>query len=69
MILFGHLAANGLARHVYTARAVVPGAFVVPPVRVESMYDPGTSSLWGPGGIIEVKRAETRTIVGVPSGE
>ena len=69
MILFGNLAENGLARHVYAARAVVPGTFVVPPVRVECMYDPGTSSLWGPGGTLEVKRAESRTIVGVPGGE
>jgi uncharacterized protein YfaS (alpha-2-macroglobulin family) len=69
MILFGHLAANRLARHVYTTRAVVPGTFVVPPVRVECMYDPGTSSLWGPGGTLEVKRAESRGIVGVPGGD
>ncbi|MDB5320668.1 MAG: alpha-2-macroglobulin domain protein, partial [Phycisphaerales bacterium] len=69
MIVFGHLAENGLARHVYAARAVVPGTFVLPPVRVECMYDPGTSSLWGPGGTLEVKRAESRTIVGVPGGD
>jgi uncharacterized protein YfaS (alpha-2-macroglobulin family) len=69
MVVFGHLAEKGVARHLYAARAVVPGTFVVPPVRVECMYDPGTSSLWGPGGTLEVKRAESGSIVGVPGEE
>ena len=69
MIIFGHLAENGLARHTYAARAVVPGRFALPPARVESMYDPGTSSLWGPSGVLEVRPIDTKTIVGLPRGE
>lgn len=69
MIIFGHLPENGLARHTYAARAVVPGVFALPPARVESMYDPGVSSLWGPGGTFEVMPLSTRTIVDLPRGE
>jgi uncharacterized protein YfaS (alpha-2-macroglobulin family) len=70
MILFGHLPISGRARHVYAARAVVPGTFVLPPVRAECMYDPGTCSLWGPGGTFDVTTVEeTKSIVGVPAGE
>lgn len=69
MIIFGHLPENGLARHTYAARAVVPGTFALPPARVESMYDAGTSSLWGPGGTFEVKPLETKSIVDLPRGE
>jgi uncharacterized protein YfaS (alpha-2-macroglobulin family) len=69
MIIFGHLPANGLARHTYAARAVVPGVFALPPARVESMYDPGIGSLWGPGGTFEVRPLETKAIVDLPRGE
>lgn len=69
MIIFGHLPENGLARHTYAARAVVPGTFALPPARVESMYDAGTSSLWGPGGTFEVRPLESKTIVDLPRGE
>jgi uncharacterized protein YfaS (alpha-2-macroglobulin family) len=69
MIIFGHLPENGLARHTYAARAVVPGVFALPPARVESMYDAGVRSLWGPGGRFEVKPLESKAIVDLPRGE
>jgi hypothetical protein len=69
MILFGHLPDGGRARHVYAARAVVAGTFALPPTRAECMYDPGVSSLWGPGGALEVRAVEGGTVVGVPAGE
>jgi uncharacterized protein YfaS (alpha-2-macroglobulin family) len=68
-IFYGDLDATGVARHVYAARAVVPGRFVVPPVRVESMYEPEINSLWSPGGSLEVRRLQGGTIVEAPAGE
>jgi uncharacterized protein YfaS (alpha-2-macroglobulin family) len=69
MIFYGSLPAAGVARHVYAVRAVVPGSFVIPPVRVESMYEPEVNSLWGPGGTIQVRRLQNGTLVEVPAGE
>jgi uncharacterized protein YfaS (alpha-2-macroglobulin family) len=69
MIFYGSLPSAGVARHVYAARAVVPGSFVLPPVRVESMYEPEVNSLWGPGGTFEVRRLQGGTVVEVPAGE
>jgi uncharacterized protein YfaS (alpha-2-macroglobulin family) len=53
LVLFGGMTAGGTGKYVYTARAVAPGTFSVPPVRAECMYDLGTNSLWG-GGTLKV---------------
>jgi uncharacterized protein YfaS (alpha-2-macroglobulin family) len=65
LILVGHLSAKGAARYVYTSRAVAPGAFVVPPVRGECMYDAGTSSISGGGGELRVTSAEAAKVADV----
>jgi hypothetical protein len=49
LILVGNLSAAGSATYVYTARAVTPGKYVLPPVKGECMYDSGVNSLWGAG--------------------
>jgi uncharacterized protein YfaS (alpha-2-macroglobulin family) len=69
MIFYGDLTSAGVARHVYATRAVVPGRFALPPVRVESMYEPEINSLWGPGGTFEVRRLQGGTLVEIPAGE
>ena len=42
-------AVAGTAEYYYTARAVTPGRFTLPPVRVEAMYNPEIFSLNGRG--------------------
>jgi uncharacterized protein YfaS (alpha-2-macroglobulin family) len=69
MIFYGDLPSGGVARHVYAARAVVPGLFILPPSRVESMYDPAINSLWSPGGTFEVQPVQRGTLVEIPAGE
>ncbi len=49
LILVGTLARAGTGTYLYTARAVTPGKYVLPPVKGECMYDLGISSLWGTG--------------------
>jgi uncharacterized protein YfaS (alpha-2-macroglobulin family) len=50
LILVGDLTRAGPATYVYTARAVAPGTFVVPPVRGECMYDVAINAVAGGGG-------------------
>jgi uncharacterized protein YfaS (alpha-2-macroglobulin family) len=69
MIFYGDLPSGGVARHVYAVRAVVPGNFVLPPARVESMYDPAINSLWSPGGTLDVQPVQRGTLVEIPAGE
>lgn len=45
LIVVGDLTSAGTGTYVYTARAVTPGKFVLPPVHAECMYDIGTNSL------------------------
>ena len=47
-------AVSGKVEYFYTVRAVTPGRFVLPPVRVEAMYQPEVHSLSG-AGTVEVK--------------
>ena len=47
-------AVSGSIDYYYTVRAVTPGKFVLPPVRVEAMYRPEVFSVNG-GGVVEVK--------------
>ena len=49
LILVGDLARPGTGTYLYTARAVAPGKYVLPPAKVECMYDSGLNSLWGAG--------------------
>ena len=49
IIVVGDLEADGTGTYVYTARAVTPGTFVLPPVHGECMYDIATNSLSGNG--------------------
>ena len=49
LVLMGSLIAAGSGAYVYTARAVTPGTFILPPVRAECMYDNATNSLSGAG--------------------
>lgn len=44
----------GTAEYFYTVRAVTPGVFTLPPVRVEAMYRPEVRSVNG-AGIVEVR--------------
>ncbi|MEI6563311.1 MAG: MG2 domain-containing protein [bacterium] len=46
-------AVSGKVEYYYTVRAVTPGRFVLPPVRVEAMYRPEIGSLNG-AGVVEV---------------
>jgi alpha-2-macroglobulin len=49
MVAIGSMPA-ATARWTYLARAVTPGTFVLPPVRVEAMYDINTNAISGAGG-------------------
>lgn len=64
LILVGDLVRPGVATYVYTARAVAPGTFAVPPVRAECMYDIATSSIAGSGGTIRVIPAGASGLAG-----
>jgi uncharacterized protein YfaS (alpha-2-macroglobulin family) len=64
LILMGELPAVGRAlSYTYTARAVAPGTFVVPPVRAECMYDIGTSAISGGGRVLHVTPAGGRSTI------
>jgi uncharacterized protein YfaS (alpha-2-macroglobulin family) len=65
LILIGDFANGGAKTYVYTARAVAPGIFVVPPVRAECMYDIGTSGLAAGGGILRVNRIDRAPVADV----
>jgi hypothetical protein len=45
LVLIGDLTEAGTGTYHYTARAVTPGKFILPPVHGECMYDIGTNSL------------------------
>jgi uncharacterized protein YfaS (alpha-2-macroglobulin family) len=49
MVAIGSMPA-AKAKWTYLARAVTPGIFVLPPVRVEAMYDLNTNAISGAGG-------------------
>jgi len=49
MVMIGSMPA-AVARCTYLARAVTPGVYVLPPVRVEAMYDINTNAISGAGG-------------------
>jgi uncharacterized protein YfaS (alpha-2-macroglobulin family) len=53
LVLIGRLTSAGSGTYVYTARAVTPGTFVLPPAHAECMYDTGINSL-GETGTFEV---------------
>lgn len=64
LVVIGHLASAGTGTFVYTARAVTPGKFVLPPAHAECMYDSGTNSL-SEGGTFEVLSPEAARIANV----
>lgn len=55
VVLMGDMPYGGSAIYRYLVRAVTPGAYVVPPVRGECMYDLGVNSINGGGGTLTVK--------------
>ncbi|HWE98060.1 MAG TPA: MG2 domain-containing protein [Tepidisphaeraceae bacterium] len=61
LILIGNLTDGRAGTYTYTARAVAPGVFVVPPVKAECMYDSATNSLSG-GGTFTVVAADSAKI-------
>ena len=67
LVIVGDLVSAGTGRYVYTARAVTPGHFVLPPVHAECMYDRGANSLFG-GGSFDVAASESRGIADVHAG-
>jgi uncharacterized protein YfaS (alpha-2-macroglobulin family) len=64
LVVIGHLTAAGTGTFVYTARAVTPGQFVLPPAHAECMYDSGTNSL-SEGGTFEVLSSQAARIANV----
>ena len=62
LILIGDMPDAAIVKHVYLARAVTPGTFVLPPVRAECMYDLALNSLSGGGGTLIVQPLEARSI-------
>lgn len=66
LVVIGHLSAAGTGTYVYTARAVTPGKFVLPPAHAECMYDRGTNSL-SDGGAFEVLSSQGAKIADIRS--
>jgi hypothetical protein len=64
LVLIGRLTGAGSGTYVYTARAVTPGTFVLPPVHAECMYDIGTNSL-GETGTFEILPAGSPSVANV----
>jgi uncharacterized protein YfaS (alpha-2-macroglobulin family) len=64
LVLIGNLFSAGSGTYVYTARAVTPGKFVLPPAHAECMYDTATNSL-SEGGTFEVLPAGSPRIADV----
>lgn len=58
LVVVGHLFRAGAATYTYSARAITPGTFVIPPVRAEVMYDIGQNSLSGGGGKMVIKSGQ-----------
>ena len=56
MVMIGSMPA-ATACCTYLARAVTPGVYVLPPVRVEAMYDINTNAISGAGGRFTVTSA------------
>ena len=54
MVIIGSMPA-ATARCTYLARAVTPGVYVLPPARVEAMYDLNTNAICGAGGSFVVR--------------
>jgi hypothetical protein len=67
LVLMGSLSSPGMGTYVYTARAVTPGKFVLPPVHAECMYDSAINSIWG-SGTFEVTPAGSPRIANVQEG-
>jgi uncharacterized protein YfaS (alpha-2-macroglobulin family) len=64
LVLIGNLSRAGTGTYVYTARAVTPGKFVLPPAHAECMYDMAINSI-SPGGTFEVLPAGSPRIANV----
>lgn len=62
LVLVGDMPEAGIVTHVYLARAVAPGTFVVPPVRAECMYDLAMNSHSGGGGRLVITATDTKSI-------
>ncbi len=62
LVLVGDMPEAGIVTHVYLARAVAPGTFVVPPVRAECMYDLAMNSHSGGGGRLVITPTDTKSI-------
>jgi uncharacterized protein YfaS (alpha-2-macroglobulin family) len=54
VVIVGHMNGSSKARCIYLARAVTPGVYVVPPVRIEAMYDINLNALSGAGKTLTV---------------
>ena len=68
LVLIGNLSGAGTGTYMYTARAVTPGIFVLPPAHAECMYDSAINSLSG-GGTFEVISAGPSRIASVRDGD
>lgn len=64
LVVIGQLTSPGTGTYTYTARAVTPGKFALPPAHAECMYDSGTNSL-SEGGTFEVLPAGAPSIANV----
>jgi uncharacterized protein YfaS (alpha-2-macroglobulin family) len=64
LVLIGNLSGAGTGTYVYTARAVTPGTFVLPPAHAECMYDSAINSI-SAGGTFEVLPAGSPRIANV----
>ena len=64
LVLIGNLTGAGKGTYVYTARAVTPGTFALPPAHAECMYDTATNSL-SAGGTFEVLPAGSPRVANV----
>ncbi|HEX4797289.1 MAG TPA: MG2 domain-containing protein [Humisphaera sp.] len=68
LILVGDIHEAGRAVYTYTARAVAPGRFVVPPIQAQCMYDLAISSVSG-GGMMNVISPGAPIVAGAEAGE
>ncbi|HTW95858.1 MAG TPA: MG2 domain-containing protein [Tepidisphaeraceae bacterium] len=59
LILMADMPGAATARYEYLARAVTRGTFIIPPVRIEAMYDIATNALSGGGGRLIVQPMES----------
>jgi hypothetical protein len=54
VLFFLPLNAGQTVTYTYTLRAITAGAFRMPPVKAEAMYDPGINSIGSAGGVTVV---------------